>query len=328
MRMTSVLSPTIRHVGSFFAAGRERLAAFLFLPASDHWLAILRVGLGIQIILCSFWARKDWGSLFTNTAGGVISRDLMEAVVSLDAPLVPKLGWLVAAGNYVGLSEETVLLASWAGLLGAGCLLVAGLFCRPAAITAWFLYLCQAKSGDWASYGMDSFTTIGLFYLMLSPLPDRFALDHSLRKIPLRNQDLHGFFRRVLQLHLCLIYLSGGIMKCLGRGWWTGESIWRALTRPPFNVLSPELILSWKAILPFAGIVVCLLETGYAIFVWPKKTRLVWITGILGMHVAIGLTMGLYLFSLIMIVLNLAAFGPDIIRLLFRGPRSYTGAAE
>jgi len=30
-----------------------------------------------------------------------------------------------------------------------------------------------------------------------------------------------------------------------------------------------------------------------------------------GMHIAIGLTMGMYLFALIMIVLNLAAFGPD-----------------
>jgi hypothetical protein len=30
------------------------------------------------------------------------------------------------------------------------------------------------------------------------------------------------------------------------------------------------------------------------------------------MHVAIGLTMGMYLFALIMIVLNLAAFGPGL----------------
>jgi hypothetical protein len=42
-----------------------------------------------------------------------------------------------------------------------------------------------------------------------------------------------------------------------------------------------------------------------------KKTRLVWLVGILGMHIAIGLTMGMYLFALIMIVLNLAAFGID-----------------
>jgi hypothetical protein len=32
------------------------------------------------------------------------------------------------------------------------------------------------------------------------------------------------------------------------------------------------------------------------------------------MHVGIGLTMGMYLFAFIMIILNLAAFGPDLIR--------------
>jgi hypothetical protein len=32
------------------------------------------------------------------------------------------------------------------------------------------------------------------------------------------------------------------------------------------------------------------------------------------MHIGIGLSMGMYLFSLIMIVLNLAAFGPGLIR--------------
>jgi hypothetical protein len=46
------------------------------------------------------------------------------------------------------------------------------------------------------------------------------------------------------------------------------------------------------------------------------------------MHIAIGLTMGLYLFSLIMIILNLAAFGPDLIRLPFRMPRLRARAAE
>src|SRR5205823_8710264 len=100
--------------------------------------------------------------------------------------------------------------------------------------------------------------------------------------------------------------------KCLGAGWWTGDSVWRALTRPPFNIVPLSVIISWKVILPFIGIAVCLLETGYAIFIWPQKTRLIWLVSILGMHIAIGLTMGLYLFALIMIVLNLAAFGPTL----------------
>jgi hypothetical protein len=40
-----------------------------------------------------------------------------------------------------------------------------------------------------------------------------------------------------------------------------------------------------------------------------KKTRFFWLVCILAMHVAIGVTMGMYLFAFVMIVLNLAAFG-------------------
>jgi hypothetical protein len=64
--------------------------------------------------------------------------------------------------------------------------------------------------------------------------------------------------------------------------------------------------------LPLLGILVCLIETGFPFFIWPKRTRLIWLLCVLGMHAGIGLTMGLYLFSLVMIVLDLAAFGPGV----------------
>jgi hypothetical protein len=163
------------------------------------------------------------------------------------------------------------------------------------------------------SYGADNFTTIGLFYLMVAPLPDKLALDHRIRKIPTKNSSRHGFHRRVLQLHLCFVYFFGGLDKCLGKGWWDGSSMWRALTRPPFDVISPETIASWGHLLPLAGICVCLIEIGYSFFIWSRKTRVIWLILVLGMHIGIGLTMGLYLFSLIMIVLNAAAFAPDLV---------------
>jgi hypothetical protein len=160
---------------------------------------------------------------------------------------------------------------------------------------------------------MDNFTTIGLFYLMLAPFPDRYCLDRKIWKSPIRDRHLHGFFQRVLQLHLCIIYFFAGLTKCLGSGWWNGDNMWLALTRPPFNVLPVSVIVSWQWFLPFAGIGVCLLETCYPFFIWPKRTRLVWLAGIIGMHIGIGVTMGLYLFGLIMIILNLAAFGPGLL---------------
>jgi len=290
---------------------KEKVARFLFPLESDNWLALLRFGLGLQLLLYALSLKGDWNYLFAATGGGLISRNLGEAILSLESPFVPRLGWLVALGTRIGISEDAVLSLAWMALLVISCTLIAGLLCRWSAILAWFLHLCADKSGGLVSYGVDNFMTIGLFYLMLSPLPDRYALDQWLRKSRPKDQQWNGFLRRVLQIHMCLIYFFSGITKCLGSGWWDGTNIWRALTRPPFNIVPPEILVRWKYFLPAVGISICLLETGYPVFIWLKKTRTIWLVSILAMHVAIGLTMGMYLFALIMIVLNLAAFGPD-----------------
>lgn len=291
-------------------AWKEQIGKFLFPPESDKWLAVLRFGLGLQLLLYSLSLQNDWNYLFAGTGGGLISRNLGEAILSLESPFVPRLGWLIALGAKVGLPEETILSIAWIALLGTACSLLAGLFCRFSAISAWLLHLCAAKSGGLVSYGVDNFMTIALFYLMLSPLPDRYALDQRWRKSRPKDRQWSGFFRRVLQIHMCLIYFFGGITKCLGSGWWDGTNIWCALTRPPFNIIPPEILVRWKYFLPVLGISICLLETGYPVFIWLRKTRTIWLICILGMHIAIGLTMGMYSFALIMIVLNLAAFGP------------------
>jgi hypothetical protein len=282
---------------------------FLFPPETDKWLAVLRIGLGLQVAVYALFLRSDWHHLFASTGKGLVSRQLGEAIASFDSPLIPKLGWLVALGGSVNIGEETVLSIAWAGLLCMGCFLLLGLFCRPAAIIAWFLHLCAAESGGLLAYGADNFMTTGLFYLMLSPLPDRYAFDHWLIKTKPKDPQLLGFWRRVLQVHLCFVYFFGGLAKCLGSGWWNGSNLWRSLTRPPFNIIEPDTLIRFKYVLPVLGISLCLIELTYVFFIWRKKTRLVWLVCILGMHIAIGLTMGMYLFALVMIVLNLAAFG-------------------
>jgi hypothetical protein len=287
------------------------LMGFLFPPETDKWLAVLRIGLGLQVTVYALFLKSDWHYLFAGTGKGLVSRELGEAIISFDSPFIPKLGWLVSLGGHLNIGEETVLSVAWACLLVAGCCLLLGLFCRPVAIIAWFLHLCAAQSGGLLAYGADNFMTMGLFYLMLSPLPDRYSLDHRLVKTKLKDPQLLGFWRRLLQLHLCLVYFFGGLGKTLGSGWWDGSNLWRALTRPPFDIISPDILIRFKYLLPILGISICLIELGYVAFIWMKKTRFVWLVCILGMHIGIGLTMGMYLFALVMIVLNLAAFGAD-----------------
>jgi Vitamin K-dependent gamma-carboxylase len=296
------------------SAWRERLIDFFFPAEFDTWLAVLRIGLGFEVVLYALSLRDDWNYLLAGTGHGLISRNLGEAILSLESHLVPRFGWFVPLGTNAGLREETVLSVAWICLLVSGCTLLIGLASRFSAILAWFLHLCAAKSGGFVSYGVDNFMTIGLFYLMLSPLPDRYALDWRLRELRPKDPQFLGFWRRALQLHLCVVYFFGGLTKCLGSGWWDGSSVWRALIRPPFNIIDPEILVRGRYFFPVAGIFIWLLEIGYPFFMWNSKTRKIWLIGICAMHVGIGLTMGMYLFAFIMIVLNVAAFGPGLIR--------------
>jgi hypothetical protein len=288
---------------------------WFFGGTTDNWLAALRIGLGLQLVLYCIVSRADWRQMFALQPGSFVTRDLTEALVTLGSTLVPRVSWFISVGEFIGFSEATVLWVVWSVLLASGLCLVAGIFCRSAAIAAWFLHLSAIKSSALLSYGVDNFTSIGLFYLMLSPLPDHLALDSRWLKRPPKNSQLQSFWQRVLQLHLCVIYFFSGLTKLLGIGWWNGESLWRALTRPPFDIVSSEVLIHGKYLFIPLGLGICLLETSYPIFIWPRRTRLIWLVGIIAMHGAIAVLMGLYLFGLIMAVLNVAAFGIDLFRL-------------
>jgi len=293
----------------------RRLNGFLFPAVSDTWVTLLRFGLGIEVILYCISLRRDWLQLFRSNGNAIISRDLSEAILSAQSHLIPRLGWLVQIGGQTGLSEDAILTTIWFLLICAGGFLCVGFFCRSAALIAWFLFVCTVKSGNLMTYGVDSFTIIGLFYLMLAPLPDRRALDYRKGKGSHKNQHLLGLFQRVLQLHLCLIYFFSGLSKSTGIGWWNGTSIWRSLTSPPYNMIPRAVLDTFAPLLPLLGISVCVLEVGYPLFMWIRRTRKIWFLAILTMHVGIAFVMGLYLFSFTMIVLNVAAFGSEVMSL-------------
>src|SRR4029450_3647275 len=76
------------------------LLEFLFPPETDRWVAVLRIGLGLQVTIYALFLKSDWHYLFANTGKGLVSRELGEAITSFDSPLIPKLGWLVSLCGY------------------------------------------------------------------------------------------------------------------------------------------------------------------------------------------------------------------------------------
>jgi ABC-type amino acid transport system permease subunit len=70
---------------------------------------------------------------------------------------------------------------------------------------------------------------------------------------------------------------------------------------------------SWLAAAPvlatIASVGTLVIEMGYPIFMNVPRTRLVWLLFTVMMHIGIGVTLGLWLFAAIMIVLSVSAYG-------------------
>src|SRR3954471_23451620 len=112
----------------------KRVWSFLFSRQSDDWLAFLRIGLGLQLILYCLSARAGWIEIFSGERGGLSSRRISEALISLESSLIPRVNWLLRLGAHLGVNETSMIWIIWSILLLTAGLLVIGLFCRPAAI--------------------------------------------------------------------------------------------------------------------------------------------------------------------------------------------------
>lgn len=179
--------------------------------------------------------------------------------------------------------------------------LLMGLFTRYAAGIALILQLIIFKSFSPFNYGYDYFLTMSLFYCFVFPVGKYNSIDKKIFKSKVKT---NFYYRRVLQIHLSIVYFFSGIAKGLDIGWWNGNSLWRALASVDnsFYYIPSFLLI-------IIGIGTVIIEFSYPFLVYKKVTRKYIVTAIILMHFAIAVMLDLYAFSTIMIVWNIAAFG-------------------
>lgn len=280
------------------------ICRFAFAPASAAPLAALRIGVALVLLLQAAMVAPAFFELYGRASVLEGPPDNLYSWIGL-----PRLGWIIDHLAPFGIRGAWILAGT--GVLYAASLvaLLVGWRARAAAALAWsthFLLLMEAYN---TNYGVDYFAHIFLFYLVWMPSGAALSLDRARRRERAGPTAAARLACRVVQLHLCVAYLSSGLAKAAGEQWWNGEAIWRALMLPAYR----QVDMSWladHAWLPrVAGWAVLLVEIGYPVFIWPRRTRAVWIAAIVALHVGIAVFLGLTLFGLLMPVLTLAAFG-------------------
>jgi hypothetical protein len=276
---------------------------FLAAPAFPRPLAALRIGLAL-VLLGQALALAE-GLLALYGSRGLVQWEVTDWTIPAG---VPRVRWVAEALAPLGFSADDALrLTFLAYVAGLGCLLI-GWQTRTAAVVAWLTHLALNTTGNVSIYGVDQFANIALFYCVLMPVGQAASLDRHLGRTSGAPSAEARLSLRVLQLHLCIVYFATGIEKASGTQWWTGEAIWRALMWPDLG----QLDISWLPQVPWLAALACwgtlLVEVGYALLVWPPQTRKAWVLATVGLHVGIGVAMGLVSFAAVMIVLNVAAF--------------------
>ncbi|MEO5731563.1 MAG: HTTM domain-containing protein [Byssovorax sp.] len=287
---------------------RHRLARaasrFFFEPASARPLAALRISLSAVLLGQAWLLRTEVLDLVAHD--GIVQGDLAR---DLGGAAAPRIGWLVERLAPLGISESSCLHAVCclyvASLMGLGL----GTFTRVASALTWFLHWALLSTGGVTSYGADTYAHIFLFYLMWVPAGGAWSLDVARGRVPRAPSEMARLGLRVMQLHLCVSYLASGILKSAGIQWWNGELIWRALSLPGYQ----QINTTWLASVPWLCQVACwaalFVELGYFVFIWPRRTRRLWIAAIVALHLGIVVFLGLGVFGVIMCVLTLSLFG-------------------
>ncbi|XXX72453.1 HTTM domain-containing protein [Sorangium sp. So ce134] len=280
------------------------LERFAFAPASAMPLAALRIGLASVLLLQAAMVGPALLELYGRS--GILQGPLNDALARTD---LIRVGWLIDRLAPLGIRASSVVTVTGALYALALLALLVGWRARAAAALAWLTHLALMMTAESTNYGADNYANIFLFYLVWMPSGAALSLDRRLARAPAAPPATTRLSLRVVQMHLCISYLASGLWKASGEQWWNGEAIWRSVMLPAYRQYDFSWLADHTWIPMIAGWLVVLIEVGYAFFIWPRRSRRVWVAAILALHVGIAVFMGLVVFGALMAALTLAAFG-------------------
>jgi hypothetical protein len=127
---------------------------------------------------------------------------------------------------------------------------------------------------------------------------------------------------RLMQLHLCVVYLFGGIGKMRGEMWWDGSAVWYAVANLEYQSLDMTWLVHFPWLVALLTHVTVFWETFYPFLIWPPRTRPLMLIMAVLVHGGIALFLGMPTFGLAMLIANLAFVSPATVdRILGLCPR-------
>lgn len=209
--------------------------------------------------------------------------------------------------------------------LAAAACLTLGFSSRIASVLVWAGHLSHMNRGIVTNYGMDTILAMLTLYLMLSPCGAALSLDQWRKRRRTGNTGAApqpgiaaNVVLRLLQFHLCLIYLFSGLSKLSGGTWWNGTAVYTALMIPEATLLDMGWIARhdwlWMPLSNAGSLATLAVELGFPILVWNRRLRPLVLACVIAMQVAFGFLLGLGAFQAAMFAALVAFLPPKALR--------------
>ena len=305
----NALTQAVRHWARDVAAAWND---FWFAPADPHTLAAIRICGGLMIFYTHLvWAKDLLAFLGPHGWLPIETSRLLHADVD-----GPRFVW-----TYLWHVESPALLWTLhiAGLI-VMAMLVLGLFSRVTAVLTWFITISYCHRLQGALFGLDQVNAMVAMYLMVGRCGDAFSLDRWLARrknvgplLPPAPRVSTNIAIRLLQVHMAVIYLFGGISKLRGTAWWDGSAAWFSIANSEYQSLDLTWLVQYRWLIALLTHVTVFWETFYPVLIWPRVTRPVMLGMAVCVHGGIALFLGMPTFGLAMLIGNLAFISPNVV---------------
>lgn len=158
-----------------------------------------------------------------------------------------------------------------------------------------FIHLLMTNTKFVFSYGADFFINLSFFINILLLYNGK------------NNKILKSFTFRFLQIHLCLVYFFAGLGKSFGVDWYNGNALIKVSKLYMSKHIQFETIP--QIIFMIFSLLIMLFQLFFFLLISNNYTRNYAFIFIISLHLSIAIGMRFYTFGLVMIVLNIIAWG-------------------
>jgi len=313
---------------SYLAEVWEAWNEFWFTPTSPSTLSAIRVLAGAMLLYTHLvWSFDLQGFFGPN---GYLPQQFMHEVHLSDndpdgpgpAPAAERFVW--SHFNYI--HSPKLMWTFHIAALVVFFLLTVGFFSRTMAVLAYLFAVSYAnRITPGAYFGLDKINCMLALYLIFGPCGARYSIDRLWRlkrgstEVPASSSA--NLAIRMIQVHMCIIYLFSGIGKVQGEPWMNGEASWLSFAMVEYQSRFHLFDMTWLAghqyLLNFMTFVTMFWELSYCALVWPALTR-PWVLLLAVItHMGIVLCLGMPTFGLVMLIGNLAFVSPKTVRKYF-----------